>query len=101
MIACELGLNESDTQYMADELHSGVVKRRPKVLFVNPPGHSTRCRKMERLKGIGMIENKVLINGELSVERRHYICTLTDLSHSLTLFGRTGVLKTPCIGCLT
>ena len=35
--------------------------------------------KWKGLKGIGMIESERLINGELSIERRHYICTLTDV----------------------
>jgi predicted transposase YbfD/YdcC len=31
------------------------------------------------LKSIGMVESERFINGEVSLERRHYICTLTDV----------------------
>ena len=31
------------------------------------------------LTSIGMVESERFINGELSIERRHYICTLTDV----------------------
>ena len=31
------------------------------------------------LKSIGMVESERFINGEVSIERRHYLCTLTDV----------------------
>jgi predicted transposase YbfD/YdcC len=37
------------------------------------------AEKWKGLKGIGMVESERLINGQMTLERRHYICTLTDV----------------------
>jgi predicted transposase YbfD/YdcC len=37
------------------------------------------AEKWKGLKGIGMVESERFINGQMTLERRHYICTLTDV----------------------
>ncbi|GEM_PF-793668 len=43
------------------------------------PGHGRIETRRKGLKSMGMVESERFINGAASIERRHYLCTLTDV----------------------
>ncbi len=47
------------------------------MLPVDLPSTLPDAEKWKGLKGIGMVESERFINGQTTIERRHYICTLT------------------------